>query len=163
MPVRMRAEWGMEFQGLRPTQGILVMLIRIRGTDGGEPYGDLIQYSLQEPMPFRNTKELVFRIAEVGRLLRPEEGEEFRTLRGGRGREHPGKRRGLSGRSMFETEEDIYLRFPSAGVKEQLCLKLVGRHNMSLQGRIRGRLTKGRPVSFRSAMELMAMLSELEL
>lgn len=203
MPVRAREKRGRELQGLRPTQGILVMLIRIRGTDRGEPFGDLIQYSLQEPVPFRNSKELVFRIAEIGRLLKPGAEDEFHSLGGGRDRNRSGGYGSLGGRDRSGKEKDgyspsggsgpgtgqgssgsglwneggiyrlaaadsrqradFYLHFSAAGVKEQLCLELVGRHNMSLQGRIRGRLTAGRPVCFRSAMELLVMLSELDL
>lgn len=66
MPVRAREKRGRELQGIRPTQGILVMLIRIRGTDRGEPSGkDPGKADSREAVCFRSAMELLVMLSEL--------------------------------------------------------------------------------------------------
>lgn len=165
MPVRVRNKSRTKIQGMSE-HGAPVMLIRIRGTDRGELHGDIIQYYLQEPVPFQNIRELIFRIDGVSRLLRPAPEEEFHSLKR---RGNQDKRQVLQmpescGRLATLDSlrgEEFFHRFPAVGVQEMICLELIGRQHMSLQGRIRGGLTGGKDIYFRSALELMILLSEL--
>lgn len=49
-----------------------------------------------------------------------------------------------------------------ANAKELLVIWVKYRQNASLQGRVRGKLTKGIAVHFRSALELIRMMSMVE-
>lgn len=49
-----------------------------------------------------------------------------------------------------------------ANAKELLVIDVKYRQNASLQGRVRGKLTKGLTVHFRSALELMRMINMIE-
>lgn len=49
-----------------------------------------------------------------------------------------------------------------ADAKELLVICVKYRQNASLQGRVRGKLTKGAAVYFRSALELMRMINTVE-
>lgn len=132
------------------------MLIRIRGMDQGEPWGELIQYSLQKAIIFRNLTELIFAIEAVSRPKNPAGPEkEFRTL-------SQGNPDGMPSGNLMVTE--VYGgQLYTSDVKEIFYLEVIRREHMSLQGRIRGELTAGADVYFRSALELMIMLSELQL
>ena len=67
-------------------------------------------------------------------------------------------------------ESPVILDFPESaadrnaalppGVQDTIYLQLIGRQNTSIQGRIWGRITKKRYISFRSALELICLLSE---
>lgn len=170
MPAAMRNKGDAEIELPEFGQGVAIMLIRIRGTDGGELYGDIVQYYLQEPVPFQNMKELVFRIDAIGRFLKPDSGEKFHSLReenrrGGR-KNHSEvqmpERRWKGGAAGSPGRRDFSSCFSMAGVKAVLDLELIGRRNMSLQGRIWGKPTGRRRISFRSVLELMVLLSELQ-
>lgn len=132
------------------------MLIRIRGMDQGEPCGELVFCSLQKTILFRNLKELIFAIEAISRPKKPAGPEmEFRSLSQG----NSGGM--LSGKPMVR---EVYGRqLYTSDVKAIFYLEVIRREHMSLQGRIRGELTAGADVYFRSALELMVMLSELQL
>ena len=49
---------------------------------------------------------------------------------------------------------------PTPRVRDTIYLQLIGRQHTSIQGRIWGRVTKKKYITFRSALELIYLLSE---
>ncbi len=159
----------------------IAMLIRIFGKKDHEPYGDIIHCDLRKPVPYQGAAELVLRIDAISRSLDlTDSGSAFRSIKKNRGgnenmlpeeyrkNEAVGKGRRMPGDHLLESP--VILDFPESaadrnaalppGVQDTIYLQLVGRQNTSIQGRIWGRITKKRYISFRSALELICLLSE---
>lgn len=142
------------------------MLIGIDNT-AGRVSGHILQYNLARPIPFGDPGELVLRIEGVCRCLEEQSrfSEDaaapagFRTLD-----------RKNTTKPYLLPEEYRQFRDLSAGqglprnflTKETFYLEVIGRQHMSLQGRLKGRRTHSQYVYFRSALELMAMICQLE-
>lgn len=151
----------------RPMGSHTQLLICIEGTERGEPRGFLYHCRWKRLVPFCGIGELVFRAETMDRLLRESafltgdgslSGND--SLKKGQAKAWqslPQEYREIR-RPARETREEFSLRFRDIRVKELLTLQISGRQNASLQGWIRGRRTDGRPVGFRSAMELMELL-----
>lgn len=149
------------------------MLVLVQGSRGRELYGSVAHTGLPEPVPYGNIRELLLALDAIGRRLglsSPEGG--LRTLGGGtgggRGGPRPERKRDMEEEREQEggdrDGESRFLRQLYAGrPREFFQLRLTGMHNSSLQGSLRGRLTGGRYVYFRSALELMSMLSAVRL
>lgn len=132
----------------------------------GRISGHIVQYNLARPVPFDNPGELVLRIEEICRYL--EGGDQPRAGTAAAGfRTMDGKCRK---KIYLLPEKYRQLRDLSAGQKlpgniltrETFYLEVIGRQHMSLQGRLKGRRTRSQYVYFRSALELMAMICQLE-
>lgn len=128
------------------------MLIRIFGKRDQEPYGDIVHDHLKKPVPYQGAAELVLKIDAISRSLHPESGgNRFRSVYS----------RGAGNRNTLPEE---YWQEEAPGVparvKDTLYLQLVGRQHTSIQGRICGRLTRRKYISFRSALELIYLLWE---
>lgn len=152
----------------RPMGSPTQLLVCIEGTERGEPQGFLYHCRWKRLVPFCGIGELIFRAEAMDRLLREsgsltgdgslsgnsslkkEQVKAWQSL--------PQEYREIR-RPARETREEFSLRFRDIRVKELLTLYISGRQNASLQGWIRGRRTDGRPAGFRSAMELMELLS----
>lgn len=142
------------------------MLISMDGQDGSDLYGRIIHHNLRHPVPFRNLGELVLKLDTICRTLQsPPSASEFRTLRGGTAR----RRQPLPDEALeIIPWEELQAASPGErlwcmNTKELIYLHLVGAQHMSLQGRIKCRMTEGEYVCFRSAVELMRLLSEIPL
>lgn len=136
------------------------LLVLIQGSRGQELYGSVAHEALQAPVPYGNIRELLLILDAIGRELGLSPSQEgFRTLNGkedsGLGSAKPDWRTvdGEDEENRFWSQ--IYAQRP----REFFQLRLMGMQNNSLQGSVRGRLTEGRYVYFRSALELMSMLS----
>lgn len=141
-------------------------LIGLQGRNEAGLYGSIMHVNLQKPVPFSGAGELIFRIEEISRFLNLlERDREFRSLRGGTA----AKAFGLPEEYCKPVplhqimEHGLSREFYKVASREKLYLQLIGRQHMSLQGRIKGRPTGGEYVYFRSALELMYLLSELRL
>lgn len=143
-----------------------MMLVRISGTEeeGQEPYGEIVHMNLLKPVPYRGLAELGFRINEIARFLKLQgEAPPYRSL------DHDDKKG--TGTLPEEYSKVIpcgqrarYGFCPGMHRKraqEVVRVEVLGMQNMSLQGRIRCRSTGEREVYFRSALELMYLLSEM--
>ena len=129
------------------------MLIRIFGKKDQEPYGDIVHCYLKRPVPYQGSAELVLRIDAISRSLNlPASDTAFRSVR--RPRDETGN----------VLPEEYWQDGTDAGsppkVRDTIYLQLVGRQHTSIQGRIWGRATRKKYVSFRSALELIYLLSE---
>ena len=128
------------------------MLIQVQGKYRDEPCGEIVCLELSKPIPYRSLGELIFCIDGIARILDlPDKNQDFRTWNG-----------------QKEVEEMSFKRLPNdspggilyQGVRQVVCLELIGRQHMSLQGRIRGGLNR-EDVYFRSALELMHLFSQM--
>ncbi len=158
-----------------PSAAPTAMLIRIFGKRDHEPYGDIVHYDLKKPVPYQGAAELVLRIDAISRSLDPSgSGSTFRSVkktgdesvnllpdeyqvkevrnRKPMAHEPPGQ--GHVHREPAEKES------PPPKIRDTIYLQLIGRQHTSIQGRIWGRATRKRYISFRSALELIYLLSE---
>ena len=155
-----------------------------------EPYGDIIHYHLKKPVPYQGAAELVLRIDAISRSLNlPASGNTFRSVRrprdetgnvlpgeywqeGPPGRK-PGAARDSKGRSSLQQDVSVMEGIPADGsdnsgidtspppkVRDTIYLQVFGRQHTSIQGRIWGRVTKRKYITFRSALELIYLLAE---
>lgn len=112
------------------------MLVCIQGWERGEPFGVIAHPECKETVPFKSLAELCLGIEQMAGSLETLQIRAECHFPEGRYRQQ------LHGRKM----------------QEIIILELFAKQHKSLQGRIRGRLTGGRYVYFRSALELLAFL-----
>lgn len=148
-----------------PGRGGAHMLVLVQGSRDRELYGSVVHMALQEPVPYGNIRELLLTLDTIGRQLGLSPSKEgFRTLGGGSGgefcRTEPEWNRNGE---EYDEESRFWSQIRAQKPREFFQLHLAGMQNSSLQGSVRGRLTKGRHVYFRSALELMSMLSAVRL
>lgn len=161
------------------------MLIRVFGKKDHELYGDIVHYELKKPVPYHGAAELVLRIDAISRGLDlPASGSTFRSVRKARDectnvlpeeyweKEAIGKKPTDQGSIDKEPidhgavdqapvhREPAEKESPPPKVRDTIYLQLIGRQHTSIQGRIWGRVTRKKYVSFRSALELIYLLSE---
>ena len=164
------------------SEGSTAMLIRIFGTKDHEPYGDIVHYHLKKPVPYQGAAELVLRIDAISRSLNlPPSGTAFRSVRKPRDetgnvlpeeywREEAAGTADMEARRKTPDQSPTPAADPAAGfgtdtsppprVRDTIYLQLIGRQHTSIQGRIWGRATRKKYVTFRSALELIYLLSE---
>lgn len=142
------------------------MLVRVWGKDRGEPCGEIIHLSLSGPVPYKSLGELIFRIDEIARFLGLwDKGPDFRTwnCRKGEKERFPEEYgRPVSGDGNLEgLPYDLPRESLPREDSQVVCLELIGRQHMSLQGRLRGSRAGEKGVFFRSALELMYLFSQM--
>ena len=160
-----------------PAGSPTAMLIRIFGKKGQEPYGDIVHHNLGRPVPYQGAAQLVLRIDAISRSLDlPPSDTAFRSIQG-RARDETGNvlpreywqgiGTGVQGKAREETGNGLPDEYwqkadtsPPGRVRDTIYLQLIGRQHTSIQGRIWGKATRKKYVSFRSALELIYLLSE---
>lgn len=135
----------------------------------GEQDGFISHYNLRRTIPFHHFGELLWRLDEIcGLLGTPERQETYRTLKKRRGIKHEPAFAGLPAEyGETVTTKDRLQEGSFAGSwevrpRQVLQLYLVRRDHLSLQGGIRGKLTGGEWICFRSALELLHLLTDAE-
>ncbi len=169
-----------------PGAGTSAMLIRIFGKKDQEPYGDIVHYHLKKPVPYQGAAQLVLKIDAISRSLDiPSSETVFRSTR--RSGEETGnvlpeeywqEKATATERKAVEQKNPEIPDSPEAPgstwtegqtgtdtgsfpkVRDTIYLQLVGRYHTSIQGRIWGNATRKQYISFRSALELIYLLSE---
>ena len=111
------------------------MLVCIQGTREGEPWGEIYNCYLREPVLFNGAGDMVLKLDEMCNWV---------------GAPHP------------TTDYRFLNREMERQYREVLVVYIKYRQNSSLQGSVRGRITKGEVVSFRSALELMRMVRMIQ-
>ena len=145
------AEMQCEVRG--PAGSPTAMLIRIFGKKDREPYGDIVHHNLGRPVPYQGAAQLVLRIDAISRSLDlPPSDTAFRSIQG---RARDGTGNGLPDEYWQKADTS-----PPGRVRDTIYLQLIGRQHTSIQGRIWGKATRKKYVSFRSALELIYLLSE---
>lgn len=154
-----------EFVALANTDRMSVFLICIKNKQG-ELSGNIINFYLKEPVEFTGILDLVLKIDILcARLHRPMATTEPRFLNAYMkgayvkrelDREHTPLK--------YCTKIQNMNRFMALGTSayETLVIEIHQRQFSSMQGRIKGKCSKGNYISFRSALELMRMLREYE-
>lgn len=142
-----------EKKGAEKTAAVMVC---IHGVGESGPYGEILHFLLKKPVFFRGTGELVLKLDEIYGEAGGKTGGEPRRY-GGKPDPDVECCAALDVGSMLEKSKELQARME--GGKELLLVHLEGRRNASLQGRVRGRLTKGADLHFASALELLYLLS----
>ncbi|MCI8660186.1 MAG: hypothetical protein HFG54_08070 [Lachnospiraceae bacterium] len=146
----------------RPEERAADMLILIQDIRQGEPYGCMIYSHMERLSPFRSVRELLLQIDAVGRRMKVPGVKSFlmcgSTLDENEKALGAGDRILASERSIEGSLAEVlgWLK-----PKEYFHITLIGMEHGSLQGCIRGMRTGRNPVHFRSALELMYILSSI--
>ena len=142
------------------------MLVCVQGTEEGELCGEIYSCYLKDPIWFRGVGDLVLKLDEmcnwVGmphattdpRFLNLETERLYREASS----HHPQADRS----NLTYTMDQIPFK-QALKAREVLIVYVKYRQFSSLQGSIRGKITKGKVVNFRSALELMRMISMIQL
>ena len=141
----------LQFKDLGNFNREAILLLCIHGVSVHGVYGDIYNHHFKENIPFDGIGDMVLKIDQMCNWLNiPRATTEQRFL----------------SREMEKSDSEIsrggidYERVANA--KELLVIWVKYRQNASLQGSVRGTLTKGITVHFRSALELMRMISMVE-
>ena len=118
------------------------MLVCIQGTREGEPWGEIYNCYLREPVLFNGAGDMVLKLDEMCNWV---------------GAPHPTTDNRFLNREMERQYREDSARHPQVSRDN-----IKYRQNSSLQGSVRGRITKGEVVSFRSALELMRMVRMIQ-
>lgn len=143
-----------------------IMLICIQGKTQDGISGDICSYYLKEPVPFKSVGDMVLKMDEICNWLSaPQRTTDPRFM-------NKGMRRSYEEAAAAHPEvikdkildRSRLVPFPQAlEAKEVLVAIVKYRQNSSMQGSIRGKLTNGVDVGFRSALELMRMVRMIEI
>ena len=113
-----------------------IMLICVQGKGRDGVYGHICSYYLEDPVPFDGTGDMVLKMDGICDWLGAPQMLDRGSL----------------------------MPFPEAQKAKEVLIAIVKyRQNSTLQGSIRGRLTKSVDVNFRSALELMRMMQMMEI
>lgn len=113
-------------------------LVYIFGRNAGKPYGVVAGRYLEKPVEFDGAGQLVLFLDEICRNQEEHERMPF------------------DGSMLVELEKRSCTALCRA--KEVLQISVTGCEHNNIQGRIKGRLTDGECIFFRSALELMRLL-----
>lgn len=143
-----------------------IMLICVQGKGRDGVYGHICSYYLEDPVPFDGTGDMVLKMDGIcdwlGAPQRTTEprflNKEMKKRYESAAADHP---QGLKDRML---DRGSLMPFPEAQKAKEVLIAIVKyRQNSTLQGSIRGRLTKSMDVNFRSALELMRMMQMMEI
>ena len=124
------------------TNDASIMLVCINGYQENRPYGVIVNYCLPAPVYFTGIHELILRVDEVCERI----GAPMRTQN-----------------SPDQMAMPIQERLAdTAQAEEVLIIHVLYRQHASMQGRLHTSFSGQYYVSFRSALELMRMLAEVD-
>ena len=144
---------------------VSTVMICIQGNGEEGPYGELYNCYLKDAVQFSGVGDMVLKLDEIcswvgapqrttdPRFLNIEMERKYRKA----SIEHPEVNRNNLVYNVNEIPFEGALK-----AREVLVVYVKYRQYSSMQGSIRGRLTKGEVVSFRSGMELMRMIRMIE-
>ena len=153
----------LQFKDLEKFDIGAIVLLCIHGVSNEGVYGELYNTNFKENIVFNGIGDMVLKIDQICSWLNaPQETTEPRFLSREMGRRY---RESCSNSPEQNKKADSMGRIDYervANAKELLVIDVKYRQNASLQGRVRGKLTKGITVHFRSALELMRMINMIE-
>lgn len=144
---------------------VSTMMVCIHGIRKGGPWGEIYNCYLQDPVLFEGAGDMVLKLDQMcewigspkrtayPRFLNGEMEERYRLSE----LDSPE----VLDQSMIYGLDSIPFE-PALRAREVLVVYVKYRQNASIQGSIRGRLTRGNVVNFRSGLELMRMMEMLE-
>lgn len=147
------------------TERVSTMLICFHGSTNGDLYGEIFNCYIDAPVPFINTGDMILKIDEIcNRIGTPHPSTEPRFLNQEMGEHYWERMEGKSGmqeKAKTQLLDSSRMAMRAVKARETLLIKVEYRQYSCLQGRIQGKRTNGRPVSFRSSLELMRMMREI--
>ncbi|WP_195612863.1 hypothetical protein [[Clostridium] symbiosum] len=150
----------LQFKDSDKADRAVIVLLCIYGVSDHGVYGDIYNHNFKENIQFYGIGDMVLKIDQIcswlntpqattePRFLCREMEEKYRESCSST----PGQNRIAGGIGRIEYERVV-------NAKELLVVYVKYRQNASLQGSVRGKLTKGITVHFRSALELMRMIN----
>ncbi|WP_312429012.1 hypothetical protein [Lacrimispora sp.] len=152
-------------QGLTETDRISTMLICFHEEKDENLYGEILNCYIDEPVLFSSVGDLILKMDEICNWIgTPQPSTNPRFLNRKMADEYANRTQGknrLPAKAKIQLQDSKTLGTRAHLAKETLIVKIEYRQNASMQGRVIGRLTKKKYVSFRSALELMRMLEEM--
>ncbi|WP_394523200.1 hypothetical protein [Lacrimispora sp. JR3] len=149
------------------TERISTMLVCVHGKADDHVFGEILSCYMERPVVFKNVGELVLRIDEICNWIgTPHPSTEPRFLSRSMGNQYRDRMEGknnvpVKAKIRFQDSSQLISRAVKA--RATLLVTIEYRLYSSLQGRVQGKLTQGKAVPFRSAMELMRMIQEITL
>ena len=141
-----------------------IVLLCIHGVSAHGVYGEIYNHNFKENIPFNGIGDMVLKIDQICNWLNTPrattEPRFFSREMEKQYRESYSPEENVNADSEVSGGEIDYERVANA--KELLVIWVKYRQNASLQGSVRGKLTKGITVHFRSALELMRMINMVE-
>ena len=137
------------------------MMVCIHGAKEGEPYGEIYSCYLKEPVQFNGAGDMALKLYEIcdwvgapqsttdPRCLNTEMEKQYREASS----HHPQ----VSRDNLVYSIDQIPFQH-AIQARHVLVVYVKYRQNSSIQGSVRGKVTKGEIVNFRSALELMRMI-----
>lgn len=141
------------------------MLVCIQGKRDERIFGEIYSSGLSAPVPFMDVGDLVLKMDEIcgwlgvpagttaPRFMNREMGRKYRRATAQRPEINRDRLLGRSG--QIPSEQLLKAR-------EVLSISVRYRQDFSMQGSVRGKLTEGKTVNFRSGLELMRMMRMIE-
>ena len=143
-----------------------IVLLCIHGVSAHGVYGEIYHHNFKENIPFNGIGDMVLKIDQICNWLNtPRATTEPRFFSREMEKQYresysDSPEKNVNADSEVSRGEIDYERVANA--KELLVIWVKYRQNASLQGSVRGKLTKGVTVHFRSALELMRMIRMVE-
>ncbi|MBE7725010.1 MAG: hypothetical protein E7244_11455 [Enterocloster citroniae] len=153
----------LKFNDLDKFDRAAIVLLCIHGVSDHGVYGDIYNRNFKENIPFNGLGDMVLKIDQICSWLNTPrattEPRFFSREMGKRYRENYSD----SPEENWQTDNMGQMDYERViNAKELLVIWVKYRQNASLQGSVRGKLTQGITVYFRSALELMRMISMVE-
>lgn len=150
---------------MQKTDRVSAMLICIHGEKEGEIYGNILNCYLKSPVAFQNLGDLILKLDEMCNWLRtPQYSMEPRFLNKEIEKkywERVDMKKFEQIKSEFKCLNTSQIFSQVVKAQKTLLVKIEFRLQASLQGHVIGKITKGRYIGFRSALELMRMIKEM--
>lgn len=141
-----------------------VMLVCINGHRSGHPYGDIVNCHLPKLIGFNGIHELIIAIDEICEQVgSPMSSTEPRFINSARADQYQKLSKKKIQSSTFEKRKVAERSIPflvNAGAV--ILVEVMYRQHSSMQGRIRCSYAGINYISFRSALELMRLLVEID-
>ncbi|MGL6221605.1 MAG: hypothetical protein ACRC36_26510 [Lacrimispora sphenoides] len=147
------------------TDRISTMLICFQGKEGEDFYGEILNCYIEKPVCFFGIGDMILKLDEIcdwigspqpttePRFLNKKMAEQY-ALRNRRNNIIPEK-------ASIQLQNSMVLYSQASRAKNTLLIKIEFRQNATMQGRVIGKLTSKKYISFRSALELMRMIKEI--
>lgn len=150
----------MQIKELKRFDKTAIVLLCIHGVSERGTYGEIYSHNFKENIPFHGIGDMVLKIDQICNWLNsPQATTEPRFFSKEMEKQYqdscldsPEQNETIDARKQIAYERVIH-------AKDVLVIWVKYRQNASLQGSVRGKLTKGTTVHFRSALELMRMVS----
>lgn len=155
-----------QLQSMAGTDRAGIMMVCLHGQMENRVYGEIVNRFLKSPVPFFGLDQLLLSIDEICELVGTPMltmaprflQEEVRSVYAGISR-----KKKLCGQKQagWKQMEDA-LKKEAPLTREILEIQILFRGNATMQGRLRCPLSGKKYISFRSALELLRMLKEVE-